>query len=92
MDKANAKRDSTVRLLIGLLINLTLLKPAFAALESGLNLEIALFSGAAAVVTMILLARVLWRGVSWQQVPAVLLTTIPAILLFDVLRFWSSDY
>jgi hypothetical protein len=97
MDKV--QRDCSIRLIIALFINLAMLKPVFDTLGTsnfsmagGLNLQIALIGGAAAVVTLILIARVFWRGVSWQQIAAVLLTPIPVILLFVAVRYWLRSY
>jgi hypothetical protein len=92
-------RDCSVRLLIGLFINLAMLKPVFESIgggqtgwTNGLHFELALIGGAAAVVTLILIARVFWRGASWQQVAAALLTPVPLIVLFDAFRYWLRDY
>ena len=92
-------RDCSIRLIIGLVINLAMLEPVFETLGTGdfsmahgLNLQIALIGGAAAIVTLVLIARVFWRGASWQQVAAVLLTPIPVILLFDAFRYWLRGY
>jgi len=97
MDKVH--RDYSIRLLIGLFINLAMLKPVFEAvgigdysMAGGLNLHIALIGGAAAVVILVLVSRVFWRGLSWQQIGAVLLTPVPVILLFVALRFWFRGY
>src|SRR6266540_3008936 len=97
MDKVH--RECSIRLLIGLFINLAMLKPVFEAvgigdysMAGGLNLNIALIGGAAAVVTLFLVARVFWRGLSWQQIGALLLTPLPVILLFVALRFWLRGY
>ena len=97
MDKVH--RDCSIRLLIGLFINLTMLKPVFEAvgigdysMAGGLHLHIALIGGAAAVVTLVLVAPVFWRGLSWQQIGAVLITPVPVILLFVGLRYWLRGY
>jgi len=97
MDKVH--RDYSIRLQIGLFINLAMLKPVFEAvgigdysMAGGLNLHIALIGGAAAVVILVLVSRVFWRGLSWQQIGAVLLTPVPVIFLFVALRFWFRGY
>jgi hypothetical protein len=94
MDKRH--RDCSIRLMIGLFINLAMLKPVFdligagdVGMSGGLHLELALIGAAAAVVTVVLLGRVLRRGSSWQQVVAIVLMPVPTIVLFDAFRYWA---
>ena len=92
-------RDCSIRLLIGLFINLVMLKPVFETLgigdssrSGGISEHLALVGGAIAGVTLVLIARVYWRGLSWQQIGAVLLTPVPALVIFVALRFWLNSY
>jgi hypothetical protein len=100
-------RDCSIRLIVGLVINLAIVIPALGVIGGGyINLyaddtgdshfQIALIAGIAAAISLLVTARILWRGVSWQQVAAVLLVPIPAILLFDIFRFcflyWNRGY
>lgn len=93
MDKM--PRDCYVRLIIGLLINLTIILPAFGAVRTGVQYAddignsqflIALIGGIGATISLILTVRVFWRGVSWQQIVAALLVPMPVILLSTI--FW----
>jgi hypothetical protein len=97
MEKSH--RDCSIRLVIGLLINLAMLKPVVDdigignwSLANGISLQLALIGGASAVFSLVLTTKVFWRGVSWQIITAILLTPIPIVLLFDALRFWLRGY
>jgi len=105
MDKA--KRDYTIRLILGLLINLAIVIPALSAIGTGYinfyaedignsHFQIVFFGVVAAVISLLLTMRILWRGSSWQQFLSILLIPMPAILLFEICRFcvqyWIRGY
>ena len=106
MDKVH--RDCSIRLILGLLINLGIVIPSLLGVVQAGHLsfysnstgdshfQIALIGGIAAVISLILSARVLWRGVSWQQVAAGLLVLMPAAFLlrivFTIVRMLIRGY
>jgi hypothetical protein len=103
MDKM--PRDCYVRLIIGFLINLTIILPALGAVITGFHYAadignsqflIALIGGIGATISLILTARVFWRGISWQQTIAALLVPMPVILLSAIfwfcIRYWTKGY
>ncbi|HEY3854603.1 MAG TPA: hypothetical protein VGO67_09440 [Verrucomicrobiae bacterium] len=94
----NIHRDCSIRLTIGLFINLVMVEPVFNAVHYGFHRgggqgeELAIIGGATAIVALILTARVLWRGRSWQQVFAILLSLMPVVVLFEACRLWWKGY
>ena len=105
MDKTY--RDCSSRLAIGLLLTIALVLPAFSAISfdgfiwfasdvGDSNVWIALVGGVASVITLILIFRVLRRGVSWQLLAGAFLVPLPAFLLFTVVRicfrYWTRGY
>jgi uncharacterized BrkB/YihY/UPF0761 family membrane protein len=105
MDKTY--RDCSSRLAIGLLLTITLVLPAsgaisfdgfiwFASDVGDSNVWIALVGGVASVITLILIFRVLRRGVSWQKLVGAFLVPLPAFMLFTVaricFRYWTRGY
>ena len=105
MDKTH--RDCSSRLAIGLLLTIALVLPAFSAIcldgfvwfasdVGDSNVWIALVGGIASVITLILIFRVLRRGVSWQQLAGAFLVPLPAFMLFTVaricFRYWTRGY
>jgi len=105
MDKTY--RDCCSRLAIGLLLTVALVLPATSAISpdgfiwyasdvGDSNVWIALVGGVASVITLILVVRVLRRGVSWQQLAGAFLVPLPAFSLFTVaricFRYWTRGY
>ena len=91
-------RDCSKRLLVGLLGNLVLI-PVHQTLDfgewsraGGLNEEMALIGGAIAAVILVLIARVYFCGRAWQQISALLLTPIPAIVVFVGIKYFVRGY
>ena len=100
-------RDCSSRLAICLLITIALVLPTYTAISpegftwfasdvGDSNVWIALIGGVASALTLILVFRVLRRGVSWQQLAGAFLVPLPAFMLFTVaricFRFWMRGY
>ena len=89
MEKVEIK-DSLVRLIIGAALN-ALLWACFIEQNSE-RYEMAFPGGAFAVVTLILIGRVFWRGARWQHVVATLLAAVPVLVLFHTVKLWLRGY
>jgi hypothetical protein len=99
MDKIHS--DFSTRLIVGVIANLWLITLGtlgtgffnyYSDDSSHLHFEFALVDLVMAVLSLDFTARVLWRGVSSQRAFAALLIPIPAIVVFDFLRFCLTAY
>jgi len=81
-------KDSLVRLIIAVPLNILLLE---CFIEQNRE-ELAFLGGAFATVTLVLIAKVFWRGARWQIGLATLLAAVPARVLFQTLKLWLRGY
>jgi len=85
-----ATKDSSVRLVIAAGLN-ALLWLCFIEQNSE-RYELVFFGGAFAIVTVMLIGRVFWRGAGWQIILATLLAVVPARVMFQTLRLCIRGY
>jgi len=89
MEKVDTK-DSSVRLIVAATLNV-LLWSCFIEQNSG-NYELGFFGGAFAIVTVMLIGRVFWRGARWQMVLAAVLVAVPVRVMFQTLKLCIRGY